>query len=477
MMIKSKLFKFYIIFCFLNFVHSISIGQITFEKIYDFPWRFISASSALPINSGYILVGSSIDTILRRSNNVIVRIDQYGDTLWSRGIKSYYYQMVISADSIINLVGNNNQGIISQYNLNGDSLRTVELYPYDTTVHSVFPISTHLFGIYNSWDGGLIVTGYRDSSICCNLLFFAMKLDRFFNTVWVWNRDNEFTQTRNADLIETSDHSILIKYEESDGGFSNPMCGIVKLDGDGNLIWTKSAYNIHSYYSHDEASNHDYIHCGIWNDNFSSTFLSYVERMDTAGNIIWRDTSSKYAFRSLCSTFENGIAMIGNNKDSLNNYHSFLRIYDNSGQLMTHRYFRDDITDKTFSIKETSDSGLIIAGSAKDTSTSSTNYNSYLIKTDKNGNLINSINNLGQNKISISPNPFSDRLFVSLDVNSKYDLKLYSTLGTLILKQNFQGNSIEFNLNNYSSGIYLMRIHDEKTKESFSTKLIKISEK
>ena len=83
--------------------------------------------------------------------------------------------------------------------------------------------------------------------------------------------------------------------------------------------------------------------------------------------------------------------------------------------------------------------------------------------------LMTSIHDLGEASIRIYPNPATD--IINIDVNGPldYSVSLYSLDGRILLTAN---NSSTINLNDMSSGIYLLEMIDSKSKQKFFERII-----
>ena len=179
-------------------------------------------------------------------------------------------------------------------------------------------------------------------------------------------------------------------------------------------------------------------------------------------------------FKIEINHYSHEITVTGSALNSFSQIRIFLRKYDSSGHLTLDRSYRNDIDGITYFIKETPDSGFVIAAAGR---VFPARENCYLIKTDNNGEIIADIQNIYKDKISIYPNPFSNNFKIDFIENGNYEIKFYNSTGSLFLKENFQGNVLSFDLNKYSDGIYLVKIQDKKSNKIYSEKFIKISDK
>src|SRR5690348_14780986 len=81
-----------------------SHSQNFFERVYDFPSEYISGRAVLPLNSGYILWGTSYDSTgvghMGLDHNLLIRVDSLGDTLWTSISRNniYYRKAILTSD-------------------------------------------------------------------------------------------------------------------------------------------------------------------------------------------------------------------------------------------------------------------------------------------------------------------------------------------------------------------------------------------
>lgn len=86
----------------------------------------------------------------------------------------------------------------------------------------------------------------------------------------------------------------------------------------------------------------------------------------------------------------------------------------------------------------------------------------FVLKIDKDGELISSTENVKSNKLDyiIYPNPFDSHITVKLNssLNKNKIIEIYDFLGRLILNQSLHGNEKFIDLSNLSNGTYYYTI-------------------
>lgn len=123
---------------------------------------------------------------------------------------------------------------------------------------------------------------------------------------------------------------------------------------------------------------------------------------------------------------------------------------------------------------ETNDGGFAIIGTTTDQSTNDTYF--YFIKTDSTGSLITSTPGSLTNPLSIEiyPNPSGD--FVNINItNTAADLscqvELIDIFGSVLKQQDVHRQQNRISIQNFSGGIYYLRITDSRGN-SVTRKLI-----
>ncbi len=64
------------------------------------------------------------------------------------------------------------------------------------------------------------------------------------------------------------------------------------------------------------------------------------------------------------------------------------------------------------------------------------------------------------NTITIAPNPVKDVLVIKTQMEKQYSIELFNFLGKRLLRKQFYGNELSVDMNNYSKGIYYLRVNN-----------------
>lgn len=222
----------------------------------------------------------------------------------------------------------------------------------------------------------------------------------FYKTI-SWLGDNTEAQTS----IETATGDIFIAgyYEFSKSGFA------MKLNSNGDTIWTKHYYGIGiqsdlCFKSGISTSDGGFIITGYYDTSNFSISQIYVLKIDSIGNIQWQKTlrhpTSHCWGIDIQETSNGEFVLVGKNPY----YHFVSKIpsditvikLDKNGNKLWDKLIHHNTDDLSANkIIETNDGGYAITGAIIDTTTSQSKI--YLIKLDKNGNLLWTKNYYGKN--------------------------------------------------------------------------------
>ncbi len=192
-------------------------------------------------------------------------------------------------------------------------------------------------------------------------------------------------------IVQTSDKELAVAgYTDTYGAGINDAY-IVNLDSAGNLKWTKTigGTNWDEGNSIIQTSDKGLAIAG-WTDSYGSGNADvYVIKLDSAGNLKWTKTiggTNVDAGNSIVQTSDKGLAIAGYTESfGAGNYDVYVVKLDSAGNLKWTKTIGGTNNDFGYSIVQTSDKGLAIAGWTD--SYGAGNYDVYLIKLDSAGNL------------------------------------------------------------------------------------------
>ncbi len=289
-------------------------------------------------------------------------------------------------------------------------------------------------------DGGYIVAGATASDSGDVTLFYGeydywvIKIDSAGNLQWQKTFGGSGTENAQS-VIQTSDGGYMVAgFSRSGNGLVHDHYGnlytndawLIKLDGNGNIIWKKSKG-------------------GTGND-----VANFIKEMPDGG----------YVFAGYSSSDDGDAA--GNPTGSANFW--IVRI-DTNGNVIWQKSMGGSLGDFGQSMSQTSDGGFVIVGySYSNNGDVSLHYgiptypDIWVVKL---GPEVLSTNETDFKGFSVYPNPVTDKLFVSgLSSEEKYEI--YSVTGQISKSGKTSGSAIY--VNDLQKGVYFIQIKDVRQK-------------
>ena len=190
---------------------------------------------------------------------------------------------------------------------------------------------------------------------------------------------------RSYDAKQTSDGGfILAGYTDSFGAGDYDMY-IVKTDYSGNEMWSQTfgGSELDIAYSVEETSDGGFTLLGLTN-SFGNGCDMYLVKTNASGNEMWSQTFGGSGCGwgySVQETSDGGLILAGHSRSGGNgdyDYDMYLVKTDYSGNEMWSQTFGGSERDMAYSVEQTSDGGFILAGKSDN--------GLYLVKTDASGN-------------------------------------------------------------------------------------------
>jgi len=281
------------------------------------------------------------------------------------------------------------------------------------------------FSVQQTSDGGYIVAGETASNSGDvngnhgDEDFWVIKLDAKGNLVWQKPLGGFGDEAAFA-VEQTTDGGYILAGQANSssgnvtGNHGNLDFWVVKLDGNGNLTWEKSLGGSNSDYATciHQTEDGGYI---VGGSSFSNDgdvtghhglifFNDYwIVKLDASGNLEWENSyggSAGEAAFSITQTKDGGYIAAGNSESDDGDvtgmhditYGDFWVIkLGTSGELQWEKAFGGNDYDQANSIQQTKDGGYIIGGFSRsndgDITNNHGNYDMWVVKTDKDGNL------------------------------------------------------------------------------------------
>lgn len=385
-------------------------------------------------------------------------------------------------------------------------------------------------------DKGMIICGYTNSLFSEGYDFLIIKTDSLANIEWKTSfGGSDWDFANSIATISNLGYFIAGKTYNNTLGMADAFLACLNLNGD--TLWTKtiggSGEDI--FNSIDTTSDGNLIAAGYTNSFGNGNNDFFLVKIDTQGNVIWSKTYGQagndkaYAARA---THDGGYVVIGSsnsppainidpwlvktnaNGDSLWNYFYFnnndeeffdikqlnngnyllagytttwgfgqkeviVHLVSNAGDYLYGNTYGGDWDDVAYSASIASDGGFFFTGSTESKGFGISNI--YFIKTNEqcytDTSSIHIMNNneiLNNNTLfNIYPNPAKDYINVNIkNIKGNFlTINIFNIKSKLVLSDNIKLQSNTINLNystkNFKSGVYFLNIKNNKLNETF----------
>ena len=386
----------------------IGFGQ-SWEKTFGIILNNYGSSVQQTTDGGYIIVGSTCtdsNSVSHFYDVYLIKTDGSGIEQWHKTFGGFSAEggddVKQTADGGYIITGSTasfgNGGYdvyLIKTNSNGDSLWT-----------KTFGGTGHDYGnsVQQTTDGGYIITGNKESSFNSSSWgdFYLIKTDSNGDSLWTKTFGPAYGSSQSGQ--QTTDGGYIIIGATTSFGNGNSDAYLIKTDGNGDSLWTKTFGGIGNDYGNSVQQTTDggYIITGdTW--SFGNGYADvYLIKTNSNGDSLWTKTFGGIEFDvgySVQQTTDGGYIITGWTEsfgvDGKDVY--LIKTNSNGSQQWTKTFdgtwvWGDDVGR---SVQQTTDGGYIITGYTEfDWSCS----NVYLIKTDGSGNVTSTFN------ISINPN-------------------------------------------------------------------------
>jgi hypothetical protein len=251
------------------------------------------------------------------------------------------------------------------------------------------------FAISLTNDKGFVLAGYASSYGVGAFDFYIIKTDSLGNEVWAKTYGGQ-KQDQAYDIQQTTDGGYIVAgYSRSFDTSANYQVYLVKTNVVGDTLWTRTYGGTQDDYANSVQQTKDggYILAG-----YTTSFISgadsgsiYLIKANANGNLLWSKalggTSQYNDGYSVRQTFDKGYIVTGysNGFGDLNG-DAYLFKTDSSGNVAWTKTYGSPGIDWGNSVKQTSDSGYVVAGTSSFDSLTLTDV--YLIKTNALGDTL-----------------------------------------------------------------------------------------
>jgi hypothetical protein len=465
---KLKIFAFFLTLLFVP----VLFGQqsITWQRIYDTQYHMH--------NYGYSICKSTENTffiagyalLLNSYNTSVIRINIYGDTLWT-----FYAD---SANETYSVTSSDDGGCVFTGAINS--------FPYaaklDSNGNTVWEKTynvdyTQIKDIKKTSDNGYIMCGWYRYNIYDGGLI--IKIDSLGNETWKVLLNLSYRFAIRSIIEDISGNYIAtggIIYTSFDS-----LKGIVlKVNSNGNIIWNKEykILNNETYFVKVENYFNNYILFGEIRNNQKRTRI--FTKIDTNGNILqFKEFQSQYDdFLTSAAVINNNKFIFSQDRAVLGGYFANVFIADTSGNIIKEKTYPINRSSTLYSILPLLNGYILLCGYSRSLYGYGNNDDVYVIRTDSTLEApiitVKNISNLIPDKITLYqnyPNPFNNYTRIIFEIpaiNGLYKevnvrINIYNIIGQKISKlidENFKPGKYEviWNSKEKNSGLYLLNL-------------------
>ena len=473
-----KKFFFFLIFPLFSF------GQSTyFEKVFG-TMGAETSRSVKQIGSGSIFVFGNSDSGIYGGNDIsLSKLDRFGNELWT----NYYGTVNTENGFYLNKTADGNLVFVAETQTTASNL-DILIYKVDTSGSVIWsktystPVNETAKYIEQTSDGGYIIAGSQNDALG---LYDILVLKIDYNGDYQWHQILGRTENEYADMIHEINSGYILTADTKSYGAGGYDVILYELDTNGIEVWSQTygdslQNGCQGILLTDDGN---YLSYGETETAPASAFDFYLEKIDTNGLSLWRNTFGGIGTDAIFSALNNGIGgyIFTGYSNSYNGSAPLdlvLMNVDSAGNILWVQTYGGSGIDIGYEIiKSVDNNGYILTGKTVD---STEQY--YLLKLDVNG-IVSGVVNY-QNIFSSIGNAFPNPSNMSVSV--KYDINEFSNSGTIIFYDMLgkavkevaltdKKGTVKINVDDLNSGVYFYSfLVDGK---AISTKKLVISNK
>ncbi|MFZ8804371.1 MAG: hypothetical protein ACO2PO_15495, partial [Candidatus Calescibacterium sp.] len=247
------------------------------------------------------------------------------------------------------------------------------------------------YSIIQSSDGGYVVAGKTQSFGAGDYDMYVVKLNSYGSAQWTKTIGGSLSDEARS-IIQSSDGGFVVAGWTQSFGAGGYDMYIVKIDGSGDVEWTKTIGGTGNDYAYSIIQDLDgnYVVVG-WSSSFGAGNNDiYVVKLDSAGNVLWTKTiggSFNDVALSIIQSSDGGYVVAGYTRSfGAGNDDIYVVKIDSSGNVLWTKTIGGNLNEQAFSIIQSSDGGYIIVGRTQ--SFGAGGYDVYVVKIDSSGNVL-----------------------------------------------------------------------------------------
>jgi len=269
-----------------------SYGDTLWTRVYGYPGIDIGLSAIQTSDLGYAICGYTDSDSLHGAGSMdayLLKLDSDGDTLWTKtlGIEfdDYGFELLETGDGGLVLAGHTDL-----YGWGGSFPFLIKVDSMGDTVWSkIYESDFNCLAncIAASHDGGCFLGGWIEE-IDMRIGMFAMRVDSLGDTLWTKKIIGD-SYDYGYSIVATGDDGCVLAGCTFSGGAVEGDVLIVKLDCDGDTIWTKAYGGLEWDQAYSIAATPDggFIVTG-YTDSYGAGYRDlYLLRLDSFGDTLW----------------------------------------------------------------------------------------------------------------------------------------------------------------------------------------------
>lgn len=343
-------------------------AQVTFQRTYGGVYDDFSSDVFQTGDGGYLLSGISADSVSWNYLMNLIKLNQFGDTIWTRK-----YLSGLSPMRLPRVAKTADEGVIISGISNGDLylIRADSLGDTLWTKRFFGETLGWMANIQQTFDGGYITAGNYISITSMSDDMYLIKTDANGDTIWTKTYGLPGVDVATA-VVQTSDSGYVILGKTPSSVTDFDLC-LIKTDSAGDVEWAK-AYGAGFGTSIQQTFDGGFI---------VSTIRSLVLRTDPNGDTLWTKDYNQFGLvegASIKQTMDGGFILFNNIEEISGNKTQLIRL-DGYGDTVWTKIYGDINNNLCVEGGITSDGGFIVSGIKY----FSNPVNYFLIKTDSMG--------------------------------------------------------------------------------------------
>jgi hypothetical protein len=237
-------------------------------------------------------------------------------------------------------------------------------------------------------DGGYIIAGRTFSFGAGSYDVYLIKTNAFGDTLWTRTYGGRGVDYGTS-VQQTSDGGYIVAGYTYSLSTRKDFVYLIKIDSSGDTLWTKTYGDTNYYYGQDvqQTSDSGYIIVGYTYSSVTEEDI-YLIKTNASGDTLWTKTyggTGRDFGRSVRQTSDGGYIIAGSTRPLGDSGQVYLIKTDASGDTLWSRTYGGVLQDGGWSVRQSSDSSYIIAGSTRSFGNSG---QVYLIKTNITGDTL-----------------------------------------------------------------------------------------